>query len=371
MIIEIKGAGCHNKGAEMMMLTIKEQLANKSILWTVAANNDCFYECYAKYGFYPKIWFKYKKINFGKVANYLPKKLRKMYGLIVDKEVDVILDASGFAYSSQWGIAPTKEMAKNVIDWKKQGKKIVLMPQAFGPFNDEEIKKYMKIIIENIDLIFARDEDSFGYLKEIKNDDKILLYPDFTILFKGKLPDYWNKDLEICIVPNIRMKDKRDDTQNYEKIFAKAIEYFQNNGLKPFFLIHGGKDDENLANSINNLLNKQIPIINEENPYYIKGIIANSKGLFGSRFHSLASALSSNVIAIGTGWSHKYQHLFKEYDFIDGLIDVNDDFKKIEKKLEVIVKQDSYILRKLNEKNRILEKKSFELFEIVRNEIYG
>jgi len=369
MIIEIKGVGCHNKGAEMMMLTIKEQLSNDNIIFTVPANSDCPYTCYSKYGFYPKIWFKYKKIDFGKIANLIPKRIRHIYGFIVDKEVDIILDASGFAYSSQWGLFPTQEMAQNTAYWKKKGKKIILLPQAFGPFNDARIKHYMKRIIDNTDLIFARDIESYKTLKEIKDDNKIKLYPDFTNLFKGMLPDYWSGDLEIAIVPNMRMKDKREDLNKYEMLFKEIIEYFQKSGNKPFFLIFGGKEDQILASNINNLLNQAIPVISEENPYYIKGIISKSKGVVGSRFHSLASALSSNVVAIGTGWSHKYQYLFKDYEFEEGLIDMGMDFEEIQKRLDLIINQDSKVINKIAIKNIILFKKSEKMFTLLKKEL--
>jgi len=371
MIIEIKGCGCHNKGAEMMLLTILQELKSDEIKFCVPAGPNLKYECYSKYGLYPKLWLNIKGFQIGKIGKFIPKRLREIYGIIIDEEVDVILDASGFAYSSQWGDSPTIEMAKNVLRWKKQRKKIILLPQAFGPFDNEVIRKHMKIIIENADLVFARDEDSFNYLYEISKSENIKLYPDFTILFKGKLPPYWDNKLEVAVVPNKRMKDKRKDSEQYEIFMKEVIEYFQKNGVQPFFLIFGGKEDEELANSINNLLKKKIPLIIEGNPYFIKGIIASTRGLVGSRFHSLVCALNSNVIAIGTGWSHKYRNLFKEYDFEDGLIDFNMDFDVVKNRLNLIISNDKKVKEKLEERNAVLENKAKEMFNIVKGVIFG
>lgn len=373
MIVEIKGTGSHNKGAEMMLLTILEQLKNENIKFTITPQpGSCEYPFYSKLGLKPKVWFRYKGIQFGKLGKFIPKKLRDLYGMVIDEEIDMILDASGFAYSSQWGDYPTKIMAEESKRWNQMGKKIVLMPQAFGPFENDTIKSYMKEIIENATLIYARDTDSWNFLKSIKNDEKIKLCPDFTVLFKGTKPEYFDESKhQVCIVPNQRMKDKTADAQNYEEFCANIIKKIQAQNLVPFFLIHGGGEDKKLAEKINNLLEVKIEIIDEENPYYIKGIIENSTALIGSRFHSLASGLYSGIPTLGTGWSHKYQHLFKEFDFEDGLIKLNMSNEEIDKKLEWIFDdiKSKDLKNKLNDKKKSLINTSKNLFDEIKNMI--
>ena len=144
MIIEIRGTGSHNKGSEMMLLTILEQLKDQNIKFVITPQlGSCEYAFYSRLGLYPKIWFRYKGFQFGKFGKFIPKKLRDLYGMVIDEEIDMILDASGFAYSSHWGDYPTKIMAEESKRWKKMGKKIILMPQAFGPFENDTIKQYM------------------------------------------------------------------------------------------------------------------------------------------------------------------------------------------------------------------------------------
>jgi len=220
-----------------------------------------------------------------------------------------------------------------------------------------------------VTLIYARDEASYLYLKEIRDSEKIKLYPDFTNIFEGKIPPYWDEKLEVAIVPNVRMKDKRQDGARYEFFLKRIIEYLLKNGKQPFFLIHGGSEDRMLAERINSMLSKNIPIVDEEDLYYIKGIISKSKGVIGSRYHSLVSALSSNVVAIGTGWSHKYQYLFKDYEFEEGLIDMGMDFEEIQKRLDLIINQDSKVINNIAIKNTILFKKSEEMFTLLKKEL--
>lgn len=373
MIIEIKGTGSHNKGAEMMLMTILQELRKTStdIKFTITPrHHSSEYSFYSKIGMYPKFWYTYKRFQLGVFGKYIPKSVRNLFGLIIDEEIDVILDASGFAYTSQWGIERTKIMSKESSRWKKENKKIILLPQAFGPFKGKKIKEYMIQIIDNSDLIYARDPLSYQELLQLRQDkNKIRLSPDFTILFRGVRPKYFDLDkYNVCIVPNIRMKDMRNDSANYEEYFSKIIKKLQKKDLKPFFLIHGGNEDRPLVSKINQLLDNKIDVIFEENPYYIKGIIENSKGLIGSRFHSLASALYSGIPAIGTGWSHKYKYLFEEFDFEEGLIDLSLSDKELDAKLEIILNPDN-IRKKLNNKKVIIEKKSIEMFDQVKKDI--
>ncbi len=367
MVIEIIGTGSHNKGAEMMLLTILQQLQNEKVKFTATPRKNSFeYSFYSKLGIYPKLWIRYKNFQLGKLGKFIPKKIRHLYGLITDEEIDVVLDASGFVYSSQWGDLPTKIMAEETSSWKKNGKKIILLPQAFGPFETEDIRKAMRKIIDNVDIIYARDQFSYEELLQLKGDtDKIKLYPDFTILFKGSVPLYFNRDKhKVCIVPNQRMKDKISNSNTYENLFATIILKLQQNNLSPFFLIHGGTEDENLANKINTLLAQKIEIINEENPFYIKGIIRESLGLIGSRYHSLASSLYSGNPTLGMGWSHKYKYLFKDFEFEEGLISSTIPDKELEEKLSIFTnaQKRKIIKEKLDKKKNIYEKTSIDLF---------
>lgn len=374
MIVEIKGNGSHNKGAEMMLLTILQELRDNRIKFAVApCKGICEYPFYSKLGLYPKFWFRVKGIQLGLLGRYIPTKLKDMYGIVSDDEVNVVLDASGFAYSSQWGDYPAKIMAAESKRWKKKGKKIILMPQAFGPFETREIKIFMKQVIDYVDLIYARDGFSYKELLNIVNDtEKIKQCPDFTVLFKGIVPDYFNPEIhQICIVPNQRMKDKRSDALDYEEFFVRIISYLQSKNLSPFFLIYGGGEDKALADKINGLLDKQIEIIPEEDPRLIKGIIQESLGLIGSRFHSLASALFSATPALGTGWSHKYKYLFDEFDFTEGLIDLSSSDDEIENKLQILIDEvkRAEFVRGLKGKKKSFEDKAFVMFEEVKKEI--
>ncbi|OAD23429.1 Polysaccharide pyruvyl transferase [Candidatus Thiomargarita nelsonii] len=132
-------------------------------------------------------------------------------------------------------------------------------------------------------------------------------------------------------------KTQRKDAERYINFLSKSINLILEKKGLPFILIHGGDEDEEIAKRILQGCKQDIEIIVEDNPLYIKGIIGSSIGIIGSRFHSLVSALSQSVPALGTGWSHKYERLFKDYNFEEGLLSVGVTDNELQRKLELIL----------------------------------
>ena len=96
---------------------------------------------------------------------------RQRYHMILDPEIDVVLDVSGFKYSDQFKHLGTWRRAKRIAKGKQSGKKIVMLPQAFGPFEVSMVRKAIQIIADNVDLMFPRDRDSYDYLKRLVGID--------------------------------------------------------------------------------------------------------------------------------------------------------------------------------------------------------
>lgn len=330
MFIELRGVEFVNKGAELMlhaiMQKVKEDMPHAKFVMEptsrAPAEKLTEYKIYVKKG--------------GTKAKLIPAFVRRLLRFAIDKEIDVVFDASGFAFGDQWGsIYADKRIGSKISAWRKDGKKVILLPQAFGPFHDGGLKSIMRKIISNADLIFARENQSFEYLKGISNKDNIILAPDFTNLLKGKLPDNFDeKNKHVPIIPNYKMIDKKgDEGKFYVNFLHFVIKKVAAIGLTPYFLILEGARDIDIAKKVNNVLDRPIKIIINPDPLVIKGIISTALFIVCSRFHGVVCALSQGIPCITTSWSHKYESLHQEYDYEEGLLKNINDYTEIEEKI--------------------------------------
>jgi len=324
MVIEIKGVGTRNKGAHLLLLSILQEFSKRGVEaeFCAAPGFGMDFFAAAKHGMKLKANFKSKRLPWNKILQLSSKKERRSYGLILDDEIDLVLDASGFAYGDFWGYNKPLERLDNVIKGKvRPNVKTILLPQALGPFNDLKVRNSFQKTIDKVDLIFARDEQSLGHLKSNFNGkSKFFLAPDFTNLLEvDGSKDY--PEGNVCIIPNYKMNS--EGYENYFRFLKDAISYLTNNNKKPYFLIHEGEKDKAIATQINQDLNINLPIVMEEDPLVIKRRIKSSDLIIVSRFHGLVSGLCQGVPVISTSWSHKYQMLLKDYNQIESLVDIN------------------------------------------------
>jgi polysaccharide pyruvyl transferase WcaK-like protein len=344
MFVEIRETGFINKGAELMLRAIvskvKENLPDVKLVMAAKPNGAPFLKR-AELGLYQKIWLQRYRIQWGYMGFLIPERLRKMYGLVLNSQINVVIDASGFSYGDQWGHWNSQVAAKAVKKWKKQRTKVIFMPQAFGPFKGRKIRKFFKVLVDNADLMYARDKISYNYVNELVGQrDNVKIAPDFTCIIDGELPiGFDNEKNRFCIIPNFQMIEKTSgiESKSYIPFLVTCVNYLHEKKANPFLLIHEGDKDLRLSQQIVKESGKDIKIVREENALRIKGIIGASDGVISSRFHGLVSSLSQGVPAIATGWSHKYKMLFEDYSYPEGMISTNSSIKDIHRKINSII----------------------------------
>lgn len=328
--IELRGAHFRNKGAQMMLLAMVEGLRRirPDARLVMAPSGRSPYHSRAALGLYQKIWLQRGRVQWGPaISTVLPGLFKEAYGLVDDRSLTAVLDASGFAYSDQWGTAHTNELAAAAERWHRQGTKLILMPQAFGPFELASNRAAMQRAAACSTAIFVRDSTSLAHLQRVlpsRDVEKTRLAPDFTTL----LAPVYDDGLSVpqrgaCLIPNMRLLDKygiRHET--YVSFLASAAGLARDSGLTPFFLLHEGPEDAALISAANEILRPAAPVLQSEDGRAIKSAIGRSEVVLGSRYHGLVSALCQSVPAIAVGWSHKYRELFADYGVPDLALDL-------------------------------------------------
>ena len=326
MYIEVAGTNTANKGAELMLAAIKQQLAN--VRGLKLATEPSFGKIADRQTYHLETIIRPKKIGrTWIVAQIMPESVRRTCGLVVEPEIDAVLDASGFAFSDELGPVRTERFADDVHRWKRQGKPVILLPQALGPFRTPRVRKAFLRVVENANLIFARDCTSFEYLTELtSNPTNLRLAPDFTNLVTAEPPQKHEiPDNTVLIVPNYRMieKTRHDLQQLYVPFLVSCIGQIRELGLRPAILLH----DDNLDKTFIPYLQREItnppPVIDDPSPIGLKGILGAARLVIGSRFHALVGALSQGVPCIAAGWSHKYDTLMQAYNCPETLVPVD------------------------------------------------
>lgn len=317
MIWQFTGVGPHNKGAELMFLAMREQVLRMDPGARMAMNpgGSASYRWRSRQG----LWQVWDDAQSGRLA-WLRRRLfhqgyRERFGLIPQDEVEVLLDASGFAYGDAWPVEWIEATAARYERIRRNGTRIILMPQAFGPFTDPRVAAASRRVFETADLVFARDGESRDHLAQLgPGKAAIQQAPDFTAVLKGKLPEDWQVEpRQVAVIPNRKMLDfgSAKARQAYVEAMVDAAREAAALGYSPFVLPHeegdGGLADEIAA------WGGGLPVVTYEDPLHLKGILGRVDFTIGSRFHGLVNSLSQGVPAFGTSWSHKYHHLYRDF----------------------------------------------------------
>ncbi|MBU2870949.1 polysaccharide pyruvyl transferase family protein [Colwellia sp. E2M01] len=368
--IEVKGVEFNNKGAELMLLSVIQALDMHLLTYQLVLSPGFLlpYEKRAKLGAWQKFSFKLFGIDWTWLGNFIPAPMRKMlnhFGIIVEKEIDIVLDASGFVYSDKWGGQRLRETLKHLNRIQKKGQRYIFLPQAFGPFTERNIDLIQRIMTKS-KLVIARDQESYQHIIKIGD---ALCFPDLTpllsvndILLPDNLPEKY-----VCIIPNHKMFSKKSatDKQSYIQFLMNSVEAVEEYGLTPILLNHEGKEDYEICMSISAKKNNGLMVLDSLGALQIKKIIAHSTFCISSRFHGCISSLSQGVPALATSWSHKYEELYRSYQCEGFLLDIMISKAELLRKIGSIINKREQQSKELQYLSQIHKAQCKDMWEIV------
>jgi polysaccharide pyruvyl transferase WcaK-like protein len=328
--VEIKGVQFRNKGAYLMLLASLEGLKGiaRPVELVLSPGPNLPYPERARLGAWQKLSFRRGGLDLTPMIGKLPGAVQRLfnrYGMVSEKQIDLVLEASGFAYGDQWPLRFLQNTAKEVVRFAKAGKPFVFMPQAFGPFKTEDSKAAMRDIINHARLIFVRDPVSLQHLQSCVPNlpDSVVLTPDFTVGLTARP----NDEIPVingpyaALIPNNKVVSKFNHAgaeqlrNDYITAFAAVANTLADAGMQCVLVNHEGKEDAELCAEI--AAKAPCQIVQIEDPLAVKAFIGKAELAISSRFHGAVNALSQGVPCIATSWSHKYHAMMTDFGMGD------------------------------------------------------
>ena len=290
----------------------------------------------------------------------------------------LVLDISGFAYSDQFGVRPLRNLNILLDALKGTGVRFAMLPQSMGPFDTPDSAELFRRMAKCCALLCTRDTHSFSYVRKVfQEEEKVRLYPDITLGFSSSqktnpdaISDY------CCLVPNERMVDPEQGgevwKERYVDMLSASAEYLHGRlGKKVYAVAHdSGPEDRRIVDEVVKRAAVPVEGVQMTDPLELKRFFSGSCLVAGSRFHALASALSSGVPSVAWGWSHKYGELFREYGQQDCVFESPEQFDV--SLFGRLLQQEEYarrcdvIARATEEKKKLLEHLWEEIREIAQ-----
>jgi len=268
-------------------------------------------------------------------------------------QVRAIIDISGYRYfdpgphvalslrtrAKRMGSQAIRTLSGGLADEQCLAPTSYYLPQAWGPFRTKQSYSTASRILRRASLVYARDEESLNWLRDLPGYDpaKVRIASDIAFTFQGAgddvghllirgagLPD--DESPLVGVVPNMRVYE-RTGTAVAENAYIVALaavvqRMVDAHGarvlLMPHEILPAGSprtDDRFLCRLL--LEGTARPgrvgaLLGEYSAEELKAAIGLVDLLISSRFHALIAALSLRRPAVCVSWSHKYHHLMAD-----------------------------------------------------------
>lgn len=331
--------GLVNRGDQLMLATCYEQTRARLPRATICVGENVYREgiawCRAR-GVLPlaprrpgaKARFKEYAVRIFQTAS------RRRFRLY-PSQIDLVLAAPGFhygdAFENIYSDRMVEEENRKFRSFKKKKRRIVLLPQALGPFEKPLSHRLFEGVLACTDIVYARDKTSFNLVLKRFPEAKtrLRLGPDFTCLAEGTNPTVsFPHRSTVVVIPNVRMTTHAGESgESYVAFMVDVCKMLTERGEMVILLNHEGKEDEDIIRQLNRMCGERYPVLSGLSGLDCKSVIGNAKLVVSSRYHGVVSGLTQDIPTFCTGWSHKYGELLAEHGCPDNLLDVHNPEK--------------------------------------------
>lgn len=208
-------------------------------------------------------------------------------------------------------------------------KKYVLLPQTYGPFLDQKIKRWSASVIKKAFRVYSRDARSKEYIHGLLPSREVIETTDLAFILPYKVHERDNQE-NLRVGVNVSgllwkggfIKDNQFGLNfDYREFIEKTIIQLKKSNAEIHLIPHVIDMAEN---SYDDDYKKQKELSQRydvvlapafRNPIQAKSYIATMDFFIGSRMHSTIAALSCGVPTLPVSYSRKFEGLFESIDY--------------------------------------------------------
>lgn len=235
------------------------------------------------------------------------------------------------------------------------GKKLILLPQTYGPFQGNMAKAMAIYILRRANTIYSRDRESMEYVRNLLGDNtedgKVQFTPDVAFVLDTRKPDDFEASPLSKIPENTTVvgfnisgllfnggytQDNMFGLKtDYRKLMFAVVQMLLENKDVVVVLIphvfppadYEVESDPNACLKVYEQLKQQYAgriflVEGRYNQGEIKYIISLCDFFIGSRMHSCIAALSQGIPAVGLAYSKKFEGVFRSVSAEQYVIDM-------------------------------------------------
>lgn len=290
------------------------------------------------------------------------------------KQSDIVISGGGSILQDATSARSLIYYLSIIYIAKKMGKKVMFYGNGFGPITKSFNKKLVKHIINKVDVITVRDEQSKAEMISLGITRDIIVTADVTFSYK-KLTD--EQSDQILINEQIDLEKNKigisvrewKNQEKYKYIIAEIGDYLINKGYEIIFIPMQYPRDYIVSEEIAGMMKKTPKVLEEKySPKELISFMSRLHLMIGMRLHSLIFSTIAGTPIVGIEYDTKINNFIeianqknagKVEDLDkDNFIRTIDTVLEFHKEYKQRIDSVRHVLRKKSEEN-ILVLKSF------------